>query len=82
MCALYRVGEMAKGSYDMFLRRNSKHPSWSMVNADDIDETHITLIIHLLNRVKYHDQNEHLLSQNYRLVDPATAKIIKDKVLR
>ncbi len=53
-----------------------------MVNADDIDETHITLIIHLLNRVKYHDQNEHLLSQNYRLVDPATAKIIKDKVLR
>ncbi len=64
----------------MLLKTNFKHAPWFVVNADDKDETHIALITHLLNRVKYHHQNEKLLSENYGLVDPATPEIIAKKL--
>ncbi len=65
---------------EMLLKTNFKHSPWFIVSADNKDETHIALITHLLNRVKYHHQNEKLLSQNYGLVDPATPEIIAKKL--
>lgn len=65
---------------EMLLRTNFKHAPWFVVNADDKHKTHIALISHLLGRVKYHHQNEKLLSQNYGLVDPATPEIIAKKL--
>ncbi len=65
---------------EMLLKTNFKQAPWFVVNANDKDETHIALITHLLNRVKYHHPNEKLLAENYGLVDPATPEIIKDKL--
>ncbi len=65
---------------EMLLRTNFKHAPWFVVNADDKHKTHIALITHLLGRVKYHHQNEKLLSENYGLVDPATPEIIAKKL--
>ncbi len=67
---------------EMLLKTNFGHAPWFVVNADNKKETHITLITHLLNQVKYHHQNEKLLSVNYGLVDPATAEIIAKKLYR
>lgn len=65
---------------EMLLKTNFKHTPWFVVNADNKKATHIALITHLLGRVKYHHQNEKLISQNYGLVDPATPEIIAKKL--
>jgi polyphosphate kinase 2 len=65
---------------EMLLKTNFKHAPWFIVSADKKKDTHIALITHLLNRVKYHHQNEKLLAQNYGLVDPATPEIITKKL--
>src|SRR5665647_517821 len=39
---------------EMLLKTNFKHAPWFVVNADDKDTTHIALITHLLQRMKYH----------------------------
>jgi polyphosphate kinase len=65
---------------EMLLKTNFKHAPWFVVNADDKDTTHIALITHLLQRMKYHHKDEKLLAHNYGLVDPATSEIIKDKL--
>jgi polyphosphate kinase 2 len=65
---------------EMLLKTNFKHAPWFIVSADKKKDTHIALITHLLNRVKYYHQNEKLLAQNYGLVDPATPEIITKKL--
>ncbi|MEO8764287.1 MAG: hypothetical protein ABI416_08370 [Ginsengibacter sp.] len=64
----------------MLLKTNFRHAPWFIVNADDKDETHIALITHMLDRMKYKNKNEKLVSNNYGLVDPATAEIIAKKI--
>ena len=65
---------------EMLLKTNFTYAPWFVVNADDKDTTHIALITHLLQRMKYAKKDEKLLSHNYGLVDPATPEIIKDKL--
>jgi polyphosphate kinase 2 len=65
---------------EMLLRTNFIHAPWFVVNADNKHETRIALITHILDRVKYKNKNEKLVSQNYGLVDPATAEIINNKL--
>ncbi|MEO7044462.1 MAG: polyphosphate kinase 2 [Ferruginibacter sp.] len=67
---------------EMLLKTNFNHAPWFVVNADNKKSTHIALITHLLGRVKYHHQNEKLLSENYGLVDPATPEVIADKLYK
>ncbi|HEY5369206.1 MAG TPA: polyphosphate kinase 2 [Hanamia sp.] len=64
----------------MLLKTNFKHAPWFIVNADNKKDTHIALITHILNRIKYKNKNEKLVSRNYGLVDPATPEIIRDKL--
>lgn len=65
---------------EMLLKTNFKHAPWFIVNAENKDETHIALIIHLLNRMKYDNKDEKLVSHNYELVYPATPENIKEKL--
>lgn len=65
---------------EMLLKTNFNHAPWFVVNADKKKATHIALITHILNRIKYKNKNEKLVSHNYGLVDPATPKIIKEKL--
>jgi hypothetical protein len=51
-----------------------------VVNADNKKETHIALITHVLNRMKYKNKNEKLVSHNYGLVVPATPEIIAKRL--
>ena len=41
---------------EMLLKTNFKHAPWFIVNANNKDETHIALITHLLQRMKYHNK--------------------------
>jgi len=65
---------------EMLHTTNFTDSPWSVVNADNKDEAHIDLITHLLNRLKYHDKDEKLLSHNFGLVYPATMENIKEKL--
>lgn len=65
---------------EMLLRTNFKHSPWIVVNADKKKEAHIAIITDLLKRMKYHDKDEKLLSQDYGLVYSATPKNIKEKL--
>ena len=65
---------------EMLLKTNFKHAPWFIVNSDNKKATHIALITHILNRIKYKNKNEKLVSHNYGLVDPATPEIIRDKL--
>ena len=67
---------------EMLLKTNFKHAPWFIVNADKKKAVHIALITHLLGRVKYHNKNKKLLSENLGLVDPATPEIISKKLFR
>lgn len=66
---------------DVMLRKtNFLYAPWFVVNADDKKDAHIALISHLLEQLKYHNKNEKLVSENYKLVYPATPDNLK-KVL-
>ncbi|QOW11824.1 polyphosphate kinase 2 [Kaistella flava (ex Peng et al. 2021)] len=65
---------------EMLLKTNFNNSPWFVVSADHKKATHIALITHLLNRIKYKNKNEKLLSENYGLVDPATPEIISNKL--
>ncbi|MEO8765748.1 MAG: polyphosphate kinase 2 [Ginsengibacter sp.] len=64
----------------MLLKTNFKHGPWFVVNADNKDKAHIALITHILDRMKYKNKNEKLVSHNYGLVDPATPEIVSKKL--
>lgn len=65
---------------EMLLKTNFENAPWFIVNADKKHETHIAIITHILSRVNYEHKNKKLVSQNYGLVDPATAEIINNKL--
>jgi len=65
---------------EMLLRTNFKDAPWFIVSANKKKATHIALISHILNCMKYKNKNEKLVSHNYGLVDPATSEIINDKL--
>ncbi len=65
---------------EMLLQTNFKYAPWFVVNAESKTSTHIALISHLLERVKYHGKDEKSLSHDYGLVYPATAENIKEKL--
>ena len=65
---------------EMLLKTNFIDAPWFVVNADNKHETRIALITHILDRIKYKNKNEKLVSQNYGLVDPATTAIISNKL--
>lgn len=65
---------------EMLLKTNFKNAPWFVVNANKKKETHIALIAHILDRMKYRNKDEKLVSHNYGLIDPATPEIIKDKL--
>ncbi len=65
---------------EMLLKTNFKDTPWFIVNADNKDEAHIAIISHILNRMKYKNKHENLVSHNYGLVDPATPEIITKKL--
>jgi polyphosphate kinase 2 len=65
---------------EMLLKTNFNHAPWFIVNADNKKDTHIALITHILDRIKYKNKNEKLVSHNYGLVDPATPEIIEKKL--
>jgi polyphosphate kinase len=64
----------------MLLKTNFKHAPWFVVNGEKKKAAHIALITHLLSQVEYPDKDEKLLSNNYGLVIPPTAKNIKEKL--
>ena len=65
---------------EMLIKTNFKYAPWFIVNADKKKATHIALITHILDRMKYKNKNEKLVSHNYGLVDPATPEIIAKKL--
>ncbi|CAN5540512.1 polyphosphate kinase 2 [soil metagenome] len=65
---------------EMLLKTNFTRGPWFVVNADNKHETRIALISHILERMKYKNKNEQLVSHNYGLVDPATPEIITTKL--
>ncbi len=67
---------------EMLLKTNFKHTPWFVVNADKKKTTHIALITHILNRIKYKNKNEKLLSHDYGLVNQATPQIINDDLFK
>ena len=67
---------------EMLLNTNFKYVPWFVVDADKKRTTHIALITHILNHVKYKNKNEKLVSHNYGLVNSATPEIISKKLFR
>ncbi len=65
---------------EMLLKTNFTYAPWFVVNADNKHETRIALISHILERMKYKNKNEKLVSHNYGLIDPATPEIINSKL--
>ncbi len=72
--------EYSEARNEMLLKTNFKNTPWFVVNANDKDEMHKALITHLLSQIDYPHKNKKLISQNYGLVDPATAEIINNKL--
>lgn len=65
---------------EMLLKTNFNHAPWFVVNANKKKKTRIALITHILDRMKYKNKNEKLVSHNYGLVDQATTEIINKKL--
>jgi len=67
---------------EMLAKTNFNHAPWFVVNADDKKEAHNAMIAHLLNRLKYKNKNEKLVSHKSKLVYPATEENISEKLFR
>lgn len=65
---------------EMLLKTNFNHAPWFIVNAENKDKAHIALISHLLNRLKYENKDEKLVSHNYGLIYSVDADSIKEKL--
>lgn len=78
--ALMHWKDYSKARDEMLLKTNYEKAPWFIVKANNKNKTHIALITHLLDRMKYHNKNEKLLSHNYELVNLATPEIIKNKL--
>jgi len=72
--------DYSKARNEMLMRTNFRHSPWFVVNADKKKSTHISLITHLLRQLEYNNKDNKILSQNSRLVFPATPENIKNKL--
>lgn len=67
---------------EMLLKTNFKNAPWFVVDADKKDATHIAIITHLLERLKYHKKDEKALLNDFSgLVYPATDRNLKERLL-
>ena len=66
---------------EMLLKTNFNRSAWYIVNADDKDETHISLISHLLRHCDYPHKDEKALSHTCDLVYNATPENIKERLI-
>ncbi len=66
----------------MLAKTNFKNSPWIVVNAEDKKTTRIAIITDLLNRLKYKNKNEKLLSKKTGLVYPASPENIKGKLYK
>ena len=64
----------------MLLKTSFKQTPWFVVNSNEKNDTHIALITHLLNQLKYSGKDKKLLSHDYDLVCPATPRNIKERM--
>ncbi len=64
----------------MLLKTNYEFAPWFIVEANHKKSMHVALISHLLSQLEYKNKDEKLLSLDYGLVYPATAKNIKQKL--
>lgn len=65
---------------EMLLKTNFNHAPWFVVDANQKKKTRIALITHILDRLKYKNKNEKLVSHNYGLINQATTEIISKKL--
>lgn len=65
---------------EMLLRTNFKHAPWFVVNAEDKNAAHISLITHLLSQLEYHHKEDKKQPTDDVLVYPATPENIKEKL--
>jgi len=65
---------------EMLMRTNFKSAPWFVVNAEDKDNTHIALITHLLQQIKYHNKDQKILGNQIGLVFPVTPENIEEKL--
>ena len=65
---------------EMLLKTNFNHAPWFVVDANQKKKTRIALITHILDRMKYKNKNEKLVSHNYGLINQATTEIISKKL--
>ena len=72
--------DYSKARNEMLMRTNFRHSPWFVVNADKKKSTHISLITHLLRQLEYNNKDNKILSQNSRLVFPATPENIKNNL--
>lgn len=63
---------------EMLLRTNFKSAAWFVVNAEQKENTHIALITHLLNQVKYHNKDHKVL----RTCFPSYPREYKRKIIQ
>ncbi len=64
----------------MLLKTNFKFAPWYVANAEDKDDVHIAIIIHLLNQIRYKNINKKLIERDVKLVYPVTISNIKNKL--
>ncbi len=65
---------------EMLLKTSFDQTPWFIINADNKDETHISLITHLLDRSDYPHKDEKALSNNGDLVYSASPENIKNRL--
>ena len=80
MKAQMKWKEYTAARNEMLLRTNFKRAPWFMVNAEQKDDTHIALITHLLQQIKYHNKDQKILCNQLGLIFPATPDNIEEKL--
>ena len=65
---------------EMLVKTNYKFAPWFVVNADKKKSAHMAILTHLLRRLDYPDKDKKILSKDYGLIYPVTAKNIKEKL--
>jgi len=72
--------EYSEARNKMLISTSYKYAPWFVVNADKKKLAHEAIITHLLRRLEYHGKDKKLLSRNYGLIYPVTARNIKEKM--
>jgi len=72
--------EYSEARDKMLLKTNFPYSPWFIVNAEDKETAHISLIGHLLSHLKYKGKKKSLLKHDSTLVYPATPENIEEKL--